>query len=174
VYQSYDGKQLLKIDCSPVERAGQNFALSPDGLRFAVVREALVRHPATKYDEAYTEKQAAVELYALPPLTAEDQAAVKQAQAMAPADTGARIDLALARASDTDTAASKKAVPGDSADKPAAVAPAGALAEQDAPAVPGAETDAGSTGTTAASGDPEPAAPRKAPTLYGPDEKPPQ
>ena len=26
VYQTYDGKQIFKIECSPVERAGQNFA----------------------------------------------------------------------------------------------------------------------------------------------------
>ena len=32
VYQTDSGKQLLRVDCSPVDRAGQNFALSPDGL----------------------------------------------------------------------------------------------------------------------------------------------
>ena len=38
-------------------------------------------------------------MYALPPLTEKDQAAVKEAEAMAPADTGARIDLSLERVS---------------------------------------------------------------------------
>src|SRR5271168_5315820 len=37
VYQTNSGKQLLRADCSPVERAGQNFALSPNGLSLAVV-----------------------------------------------------------------------------------------------------------------------------------------
>jgi hypothetical protein len=33
VYQSYNGKLLFRMDCTPVERAGQNYALSPDGLQ---------------------------------------------------------------------------------------------------------------------------------------------
>src|SRR6185437_10840438 len=42
VYQMESGKQLLHVDCSPVVRAGQNFALSPDGMSLAVVRENAV------------------------------------------------------------------------------------------------------------------------------------
>ena len=66
VYQSYNGKQLFKIDLTPVERAGQNFALSADGMRLAVVRETLVHHAATKDYEAYTQREAGVEVYPLP------------------------------------------------------------------------------------------------------------
>ena len=36
VYQTDTGKQLLHVECSPVERAGQNFTLSPDGLSLAL------------------------------------------------------------------------------------------------------------------------------------------
>ena len=60
-----------------MERAGQNFALSADGMRLAVVRETVVHHAATKDYEAYTQPETGVEVYALPPLTKEDQAAVK-------------------------------------------------------------------------------------------------
>ena len=105
VMQSYNGKQLFRIDCSPVERAGQNFALSGDGMRLAVVRETLVHHAATKDYEAYTKREIGVEVYALPPLTKEDQAAVKAAEAQAPADTGVRIDDALRRVSAADAGA---------------------------------------------------------------------
>ena len=158
VYQSYNGKQLFRMDCSPVERAGQNFALSDDGLRLAVVRESMVHHAATKDYDAYTERSTAVEVYPLPALTDKDRAAVRAAQAGAPADSGARIDVSLARSS----------------------APA------DAPAAAGTETasDGGGTGGTAAGnaegtaagdvGDVQPAAPRKPPTLYGPGETPPE
>jgi hypothetical protein len=69
VYQIDSGKQLLRVDCSPVERAGQNFALSPDGMALAVVHAD------------------AVEIYTLPPLTDKDQAAVKLAKSTAPPET---------------------------------------------------------------------------------------
>jgi len=69
VYQTGTGKQLLRADCSPVERAGQNFALAPNGLGLAVVHAD------------------AVEIYNLPPLTTKDEAAVKLAQTYAPPDT---------------------------------------------------------------------------------------
>ena len=69
VYQIDSGKQLLRADCSPVERAGQNFALSPDGMALAVVHND------------------AVEIYTLPPLTDKDQAAVKLAKSTAPPET---------------------------------------------------------------------------------------
>ena len=99
VLQSYNGKLLFKIDCTPVERAGGNFALSADGMRLAVVRETMVHHAATKDYDEYSEREAAVEVYALPPLTEQDEAAVQQAEAQAPRDTGARIDLSLQRVS---------------------------------------------------------------------------
>jgi hypothetical protein len=162
VVESYDGRVLFKINCTPVERAGENFALSADGLRLGVVRETLVHHAATKDYDEYTEHEAAVEVYALPALTEKDQAEVKAAEAMAPPlDVGARIDLSLERIS-TPVAgdAAVDAVSGMSADSSAlATAAAG---EQAAPAAAGAAVE----------GDAEPVGARKRPTLYGPDETP--
>ncbi len=56
-----------------------------------------MRHAATADTGAYVQKEAAVEVYALPQLSAEDRAAVKEAGKLAPVDTGAPIDVALAR-----------------------------------------------------------------------------
>ena len=165
VVESYDGRVLFKIDCTPVERAGENFALSADGMRLAVVRETLVHHAATKDYDEYSEREAAVEVYALPALTEKDQAEVKAAEAMAPPlDAGARIDLSLERISTPmegdaaeDAASGMSAVGGDTS----ALATA-AAGEQTAPvaAVAAVEGDAGPGGA------------RKRPTLYGPDETP--
>jgi hypothetical protein len=157
VYQSYNGRQLFHIDCSPVERAGQNFDLSADGMRLAVVRQVTVRHAATKDDPAYTQVEAAVEVYPLAALSDKDRIEVKTAEAAAPADTGARIDLSLERVSTqgapqsaTDAASSSS---GDTG------AAAGTTAAEPASA-------------TVVEGDALPDAPRKQPTLYGPGEKP--
>jgi hypothetical protein len=179
VYQSYDGRQLLRATCSPVVRAGQNFALSPDGMKLAVVQETMVRHAATEDDPAYTDKETAVQLFALPPLTEKDRAAVKDAEAMAPEDTGARIDASLARLSDRNgdarggDAGGRAAVgdgdAGDLTPLPAAP-PVSEQAEQSAATVAGAAGEAG--GGSVAEGDAVPDAPRKAPTLYGPGEGP--
>jgi hypothetical protein len=157
VVESYDGRVLFKIDCTPVERAGENFALSSDGMRLGVVRETLVHHAATKDYDEYTQREAAVEVYALPPLTEKDQAEVRAAEAMAPQDIGARIDLSLERISTPvaeDAAREISAAGGDSS----AQATVAAVGEQGAAAV--------------VEGDAEPGAARKRPTLYGPDEKP--
>ena len=66
VYQTDSGKQILHVDCSPIERAGQNFALSPDGLSFALIHADVI------------------EIYRLPPLTSKEENAVKLAQTSAP------------------------------------------------------------------------------------------
>ena len=34
VMQNHDGRALLKVQASPIQRAGQNFDLSPDGMPF--------------------------------------------------------------------------------------------------------------------------------------------
>ena len=163
VYQSYNGKQLFRIDLTPVERSGQNFALSPDGLRIAAVRQVRVRHAATKDYDAYTQIEAGVEVYSLPPLNDDDQVVVKKTEALAPQDTGARIDLSLERVSSGSATAAASEMGGadtstatQAPDKQAEAAPA-----------PAAEGDA-----APAAGDSLPDAPRKPPTLYGPDEKP--
>jgi len=182
VMQSYSGKVLYRIDCTPVERAGQNFALSADGLRLAVVRETVVHHAATKDYEEYTEREAAVEVYALPPLTVQDKAAVKQAAADAPKDTGARIDLSLDRVS-TPLATEPASTTFSSSVTSAAsgvvtsgvTASAGSVigAESSAQAAaPVGEQDAPVPAGGVVVGDPESGTTRKPPTLYGPDESP--
>ena len=97
VYQTYDGKQLFHIDCSPVERAQQNFDLSPDGLQLAVIREVELHHKGTRDTPGYTGKSAGIEIYALPALSEQDRSAVTAAGINAPKDTGVPIDVALAR-----------------------------------------------------------------------------
>jgi hypothetical protein len=178
VYQSHDGRQLLRATCSPVERAGQNFALSPDGLELAVVQETMVHHAATQDDPAYTDKETAVQVFALPPLTEKDRTAVKDAEAMAPEDSGAGIDVSLMRLSDRsgdarggDAGGRATAGGGDAEDlTPLPTAPpVSEQAEQSAATVAGA---AGEAGGAVEEGDAVPDAPRKAPTLYGPGEGP--
>jgi hypothetical protein len=76
VYQIDSGQQLLKVDASPIARAGQNYALSPDGMGLAVIRNQ------------------AVEVYDLPPLSPKDREAVQMARQTAPTidgDPGARL-----------------------------------------------------------------------------------
>ena len=183
VLQSYDGKQVFRIDCTPVERAGQNFALSDDGMRLAVVRETTVHHNATKDYDEYTENEAAVEVYALPPLTEQDQAAVKQAEAQAPQDTGARIDQSLERISTP--AAAQAASFSSTATDATTSAPGAAIGPAATTATAPSAMGAGSTAQAAATvgeqgapagavvqGDPEPGTVRKRPSLYGPDETP--
>jgi hypothetical protein len=182
VMQSYNGKLLFKIDCTPVERAGGNFALSADGMRLAVVRETMVHHAATKDYDEYTEREAAVEIYALPPLTEQDKAAVKQEEALAPQDTGARIDLSLERVSRPparDAASGTAAGSGASVASSAGVDSSAQATEATTAAAAAVEhgTPSEATAATAVStsavvlGDPEPESGRKRPTLNGPDEK---
>jgi len=176
VYQTYTGKVLFKTDCAPVVLAGQNFALSPDGLRLAVVRQQTVRHPATKDDDAYTETSTAVEVYPLPELTEQDRAAVKDAQAKAPSDTGARIDEALQRVSTTPSSGSgapdkRPPVPAAQPDVAAKGEPGNPVLAD--PSTVGVAAGATAPGPPAAQGDALPDAPRsQPPTLYSPDEKP--
>jgi hypothetical protein len=181
VYQTYNGKQLFRIDCSPVERAGHNFALSADGLQLAVIRETTVEHKATKDFDAYVEHSAAVEVYPLPPPSSKDQAAVRDAQAAAPPDTGARIDTALARlaapASSADAAkGASGSVGGAAVTDQNSVAPVPDTGQRGATGEAtgtqsAAGAEAGGQAGSANAGDAAPDAPRKPPTLYGPDEK---
>ncbi len=83
VYQTDTGKQLLHADCSPVERAGQNFTLSPDGLALALVHAD------------------AIEIYDLPPLSDKDEAALKLAQSSAPPESNLPVRFATQNASST-------------------------------------------------------------------------
>jgi hypothetical protein len=84
VYQTGTGKQLLHADCSPVERAGQNFDLSPSGTALAIVHAD------------------AIEVYNLPPLTTKDESDLKLAQTSAPPENNLPIHFAAQAASSTD------------------------------------------------------------------------
>jgi hypothetical protein len=162
VYQTNTGKQLLRADCSPVERAGQNFALSPNGLGLAIVHAD------------------AVEVYSLPPLTSKDEAELKLAQASAPPETDLPVHFTAKEvpSSAAEVNADPPERPGPQL--PAAVPPTAASAppdsDQNQPAnKPTQPPAAASTpaSTTQSSGDPTPGQHRAPPTLYTlPDDKP--
>ncbi|WP_263383906.1 hypothetical protein [Granulicella arctica] len=112
VYQTYNGKQLLQLQTTPVQRAGQNYDLSPDGLRLAVIRDR------------------AVEIYHLPPLVGADEAAIRAAKALEPADVSASVNLmshakgpAAGKTVATEPAASVPPPPTFAAPQPTAAAP---------------------------------------------------
>ena len=75
VFQSYDGRQLQKVNASPIQRSGQNFDLSPGGTQLAVIQNG------------------AIAVYKLPELSSKDEAALKQARASEPTINTARIHL---------------------------------------------------------------------------------
>ncbi|ADW69999.1 hypothetical protein [Granulicella tundricola] len=79
VLQSHDGRTLLKTQAAPIQKAGQNFDLSPDGTELTVVRAD------------------AIEVYKLPALSKKDEQQIKLAGEYAPARNTARIDLGARR-----------------------------------------------------------------------------
>lgn len=181
VYQTDSGRQLLRVDAAPIARAGQNYALSPDGMRLAVVRNE------------------AIEIYSLPPLTSDERKAVQLAEASAPpvdgdpalllssgggsgspsgpagSSTDAPVSPATSGSADTTAAGSTVSPPppASSQDAPPA-SPAASKDGSGAPAAPdrqGTEAKQGTgvdtTGTTS-EGDSQ--QPRRPPTLYAPGE----
>jgi hypothetical protein len=170
VYQTGTGKQLLRADCSPVERAGQNFALSPNGLALAVVHAE------------------AIEIYTLPPLTTKDESDLKLARSIAPPENNLPVQLTdqtTPSSNEADSASQPNPQPASAATPVAASAPATAAnnAPQDAnqpapssqPATRSSEaTPAPATPSapTTQSGDSPPEQHRTPPTLYNlPDDK---
>ncbi len=129
VIQTYNGRLLLRAECSPVQRLADNFALSPDGMSLAVMHDG-------------------IEIYRLPPLSAEDQKAIADARAHDPApEADMTIDLHV------HALEQGHASPAPAAKAPAA-APASAPAQLKAtPAQPADE-------------------PRQPPTLYSPGDSP--
>ena len=130
VYQTETGKVLLKVNVAPVERAGGNYALSPDGMKLAAFDETAQRRTSKLGDE-YMERATSLVVYPLPPLTGKEKAQIADLEEKAPADTGARIDAALIRM--------------DKEDAPAAGGPA-ASAGAALPAGPAANTSASASG----------------------------
>jgi hypothetical protein len=174
VYQTYSGKQIFRAECSPVQRAGQNFSLSADGLQLAVIRETTTRRVVKGDLDEYTEHRASVEVYALPPLSDKDLAAIKDVEKVAPVDTGARIDFSLERRSSE----RNKVNTASAADHGAG---AGGLAPVQGPAADVPQPTLGAPGANASEseqnaptvGDVDTGHRREPPTLYGPDEKKP-
>ena len=166
VYQTDSGKQILHVDPLPVQRAGQNFALSPDGMDLAIVHGD------------------AIEVYQLPPLTAREQDAVKQAHASAPSTTDAPIRFGTSTANTSPNTESVSEPPPTSSPtpQPQAPAPVPAANPSNSQANTTQNTTANPPATTsnpapeASSGDPDPNQPephRKPPTLYSPSDPPP-
>ncbi len=156
VYQIDSGKQLLRVESLPIQRAGQNFALSPDGMNLAVFHT----------DE--------VDIYSLPPLTPKDQAAVREAQLMAPPETDAPVTLSRSVA--------VSPTPSETATPPPASQPSNATSN---PANPGNALNSASPGLDTQDPPTPPAdhasapadnsatqpkqQPRKTPSLYSPE-----
>jgi hypothetical protein len=157
VYQTESGRQILQVKATPVARAGQNFALAPDGMSLAVIRTD------------------AIEVYTLPPPTGKEREAMKLAEDAAPKVEEAPISSAMLTSSPTTPAESNSIAPPepkvpaavDSANPSASSTQTPAAAEL-APSTPAAAT---SQPSTAASKTDEGTAdeeqkPRKPPTLY--------
>jgi hypothetical protein len=79
VFQHHDGRVLLRVQASPIQRSGQNFDLSPDGLSFTVLRNGNL------------------DIFHLPALTRTDLQQLQQAEASHPERNDARIRLTPAR-----------------------------------------------------------------------------
>jgi hypothetical protein len=158
VYQTNTGKQLLRADCSPVERAGQNFTLSPNGLALAVVHAD------------------AIEIYSLPPLSAKDEAELKLAQASAPEENNLPVHFSQVAVSTSDAdavtppdpqpaTAPTPSTPSNNANLPVLFGPSSSQPAQQTPS-------ATQTPATQSSGDAPPEQHRAPPTLYTlPDDK---
>ena len=163
VYQTDSGKQILHADCTPIERAGQNFALAPDGLSLAVVHAD------------------AIEIYRLPPLTSKEEKAVELAQASAPPENDLPILFASKvspSAEEADSTVQPEAQPANTVTPEAAssAAQTNAAAPDSTRTPPSANPSAAAepSGDGAqSSGDPAPEEHRKPPTLYTlPTDKP--
>jgi hypothetical protein len=191
VYQTETGKVLLKVNVSPVERTGANYALSPDGMRLAAFDQTITQRRTSLLGDPYTETATTLVVYPLPPLGDKERAQIKEMEARAPADTGARIDAAFVRlgrentGGETGTASPKpspqEAVRASAPANPAAGnAPGAGQSDAEAsagepgnPAMNGELPNAPGMGAPGpAAADEEPSGPRQAPTLYEPGEQP--
>jgi hypothetical protein len=150
VMQNFDGRVLLKVQATPIQRSGQNFDLSPLGTKFAVLRGGNL------------------EVYTLPALTGKDQKAVQMAGSLAPEANDAPVKL---NSVEVKIAEAEKPEETKPAETPAvATAPVAASPQPIATALPAGEAVQQSAPAAAegASGDVQGAA-RKQPSLYSPD-----
>lgn len=164
VYQTDNGKQLLRVDSMPVQRAGQNFALSPDGMNLAIIRGD------------------AIETYRLPALTTKEEAAVKEAQAMAPAANDVPIHFSALSPNPSAREESAPQSPAPAAAPDQVVRPVDSLTERPSSAVSATGTNRspdskGSYPVAPSSSSPDDSTrgegPRKPPTLYNSPSDPP-
>ncbi len=159
VYQIDSGKQLLTVDITPVARAGDNFALSDDGLRLAVLRDGVL------------------EIYTLPELGGKDREAVKRAIAMAPPAYDGPVRMTSV-ATSASAEATVPAVAGAAVPQPASVVSppqpsTASVGAAEAPASASAKPPAADRAAPVPTrpneeGDPDPDSPtpRQRPTLY--------
>lgn len=78
VYSSREGQELLRVICSPAQRPGGNFTLSPDGLKLVVLHGAML------------------EVYNLPAVTAEDRKLYEREQTvLVPLRSSANANVAV-------------------------------------------------------------------------------
>jgi hypothetical protein len=162
VYQTDSGKQILRVDLLPVQRAGQNFSLSPDGMDLAIIRGD------------------AIEVYQLPSLTTKEEEAVRQAQAAAPSTNDAPIRFSTSTAN-TSPVTESAPEPPTSTPQPQTPPPTSKPAATAAGAAQSTTTNPPDTATKSAPSTPsgdadpdQPEQPRKPPTLYNlPSDPPP-
>jgi hypothetical protein len=149
VYQTSSGRQILRAECSPIERAGQNFDLSPNGLGLAIIHAE------------------AIEVYSLPPPTTKEAADINLAEKSAPEENDAPIHFAR---SETSAAADEAAseTKSDSTGSSTATENLSSGADQGTQAAQAASaTDAASSQSASTpAGDAPADQPRKPPTLY--------
>lgn len=150
VQQNHDGRVLLRVLANPIQRAGQNFDLSPSGEQFAILRGANI------------------EIYKLPALSGKDRKAVELAQAMTPEKDEAPVKLnAVAVTVDTGSEADSVARAAAEVEKPKPAAAVAALPAADAVQAPNAQNTAAAQ-AEGALGDAQLSA-RKPPSLYSTD-----
>jgi hypothetical protein len=161
VIQTDSGRQILRADPLPVQRAGQNFTLSPDGMSLAILHGDCI------------------EIYSLPPLTTKEQEAVKLARRAVPASTEAPIHFSSQMQDTSPTAESVSGNPTQTpsqapSSQPAAVAtPAPSNTAHNTTTNPSAAASQSTTSDTAAEDTQQPTQPRKPPTLYNSPSDPP-
>ncbi len=89
VVEAYNGKVLLRVQTSPIQRAGQNFTLSPDGLNLAAIHETAEVHGSE------TTRHTAIEIYRLPENSPKDEKEIRAEAALAPEPANARVRFSI-------------------------------------------------------------------------------
>ena len=164
VYGTESGDRLLSIQCSPVMRTPENFDLSADGRTLAVLGSD------------------AIDLYALPELTAQDKKDLAEAETMLPpVATGAVVLRRITRpvvaedaVASEETTAPQPPLPAPAAAgrTPPPASASGATPVLNRRPAPGSAVTAAEGDNAAAPAGDEGGAPRKRPTLLNPGETP--